>query len=315
MKQYVITKEEEGRRLFQFLKKLLPKAPKGLLYKCLRKKNILLNGLKSDGHEFLKAGDQVSIFFSNDTISAFSSDSVPPCSSPLPSLAHWILYEDAHIILVNKPAGLLTQRDKSKAPSLNDALLSYTGIERTISPSVCNRLDRNTSGIVICGKTAVGLKTINELIRKRRLKKYYLTIVYGSAPEEGALTGFLSKNQAENQVSVTDEQFPGSHPVKTSYKKRKGLLLADAPCSLLSVRLITGRSHQIRVHMASMGHPILGDRKYGTPDSIALSETLSMPFQLLHAWKLVFPPYIPELPELSGKIFTAEPPWDDLLHK
>lgn len=315
MKQYVITKEEEGRRLFQFLEKLLPKAPKGLLHKSLRKKNILLNGTKSEGRSFLKKGDRIDIFFSDDTISAFSSDAATPYPSPLPSLAHWILYEDGHVILVNKPAGLLTQGDKSKAPSLNDALLAYAGKGRTVSPSVCNRLDRNTSGIVICGKTAVGLKTMNGLIKKRSLGKYYLTIVYGNTPEEGVLTGFLSKNQTENQVSITNEQSSASRPVKTIYKKIKGLSLADTPCSLLAVRLITGRSHQIRAHMASIGHPVLGDRKYGTSDSIALSETLSIPFQLLHAWKLVFPPCISELPELSGKVFTAKPPWEDLLHQ
>lgn len=313
MKQYVIAKEEEGQQVFKFLRKLLPKAPKGLLHKSLRKKNILLNGVKSDGHELLKKGDRIAVFFSDDTITAFSSLPVTLRSSSLPSLSQWILYEDEHVILVNKPAGLLTQGDASKAPSLNDALLSYTGRGRSESPSVCNRLDRNTSGIVICGKTAVSLKTMNKLLKNRRVEKYYLTVVYGSTPEKETLSGFLTKNQTANRVSISLEKSLDSRSVKTSYKKIKDLTLAGIPCSLLTVHLITGRSHQIRAHMASVGHPLLGDRKYGNRDSLSLSEKLSLPFQLLHAWKLVFPPRIAELPALSGKAFTANPPWEDIL--
>lgn len=309
MKQYSITKEEAGQRLLRFLEKLLPHAPKGLLHKSLRKKNITLNGAKADGHEKLKEKDTVSIFFSDETITKFSDAPISAGAGKAPDITPWILYEDEHILLADKPAGLLTQGDTSGEPSLNDALLAHSGTGRSVTPSICNRLDRNTSGLVICGKTAIGLKTMNRLLKERTIGKWYLAIAYGRTPEEETLTGFLSKDSASNQVTVTKKETDSSRAVETGYRKLKDITLSGAPCSLLEIHLVTGRPHQIRAHLSSIGHPLLGDRKYGSADSIELSKKLGIPYQRLHAWKLVFPAVVEDLPELAGREFTSVPPW------
>lgn len=211
-------------------------------------------------------------------------------------------------MIVNKPAGILTQGDQSEEFTLNDALLNYCNDKEssTVKPSVCNRLDRNTSGLVLCGKTIRGLQTLNEIIKNRSLIKTYRCIVWGSTKKEETLNGFLLKDTAKNKVTIYDKETENSLPIKTKYKRIALIEKNGFPCSLLEVRLITGRTHQIRAHLSYIGHPLLGDKKYGTKESIALSNELKIKHQLLQAFSLTFPLLQGELSYLSQKTFILK---------
>lgn len=307
MKEFKITAHEESQTLFKYISKLLPHASTGLLHKSLRNKNITLNDKKCTGKEILKKEDTLKIWFSDETFLKFSSDSreIPIGKKTNFPFSDHIIYEDDHIILVDKPAGLLTQNNGSGTPSLNDALLSYCSdlITPAFKPSVCNRLDRNTSGIVLCGKTVKGLQMLSEIIKNRTLHKCYRCIVLGETKEHDTLKGFLKKNQAKNQVTVTANHQEGSVPIETKYKRISTMEKEGTLCSLLEVQLITGRPHQIRAHLAFIGHPILGDRKYGNKKSLELSKALNIPHQILSAYSVTFPEMEGDFRYLSEKEF------------
>lgn len=312
MKEFLIGNGNEGQTLLKFCEKVLREASVGFLYKNLRKKNIDINKKKCTGKEILKLGDTVHFWLSDETFAKFSGQSEkkePVQRKESNPFASWILYEDEHVILVNKPAGLLTQKDQSGAVSLNDWLLEYVGTQSGVKPSVANRLDRNTSGIVACGKTVKGLQALSDGFRNRTVHKYYKAVVWGHLAANGAVKGFLSKDGKGNLVTVTREGKAGAKPAETRWHLIKMGEIDGEPVSIAEVYLVTGRSHQIRVHMASIGHPLLGDLKYGTEESIALSKTLRLKGQLLHAYKLVFPKLEGALEGISGKTFVSEAPW------
>lgn len=224
-----------------------------------------------------------------------------------------ILYEDENVLVLNKPASLLSQGDGSGSPSLNDGLLAYLKDEITpaFRPSICNRLDRNTSGIVLAGKTMAALQQLSELIRTRAVSKTYTAMVWGETEKQGTFKGWMIKDERKNQVRCLDHEEEGARPVETRYKQIAVKRMGQDLCTLVEVHLITGRSHQIRVHFAHAGHPILGDRKYGTKESIAFSDRNHIRRQLLHAGKVGFPEHVkPPLDALSGKLFTARLPED-----
>ena len=309
MKTIAITKNEAGQRLDKFLAKYLNLAPKSFLYKMLRKKNITLNGKKADGSEKTALGDEVQLFLSDETIEKFSSVRFTPAHGNLD-----IVYENDDIILINKPCGMLSQKAKSTDVSLVDHLISYLMQKGCVTeqslqvfrPSVCNRLDRNTSGIAAAGKSLAGLQDMGEIFKNRSLHKYYLCLVYGEILEECLVKGYLSKNKKTNTVHITAEKQNGeSLPICTKYRP----VSSGSGITLLEVELITGRSHQIRAHLASIGHPILGDGKYGLA---AVNEQFRRRFglkhQLLHSWRLELPELSGALSELSCKSFTAAPP-------
>lgn len=309
MKIITISKNEAGQRLDKLLAKYLNQAPKSFLYKMLRKKNITLNGKKADGSEKTGVGDEVKLFLSDETIAKFSSVEVPSAHGNLE-----VIYEDDNILLINKPCGMLSQKAKPSDVSLVEHLISYLIKEGSVTekslavfrPSVCNRLDRNTSGIVAAGKSLAGLQAMAEIFKDRSLHKYYLCLVDGRITEERLIEGYLSKNRKTNQVRITESmEEKDSQPIRTRYRP---VSLGDT-ATLLEVELITGRSHQIRAHLSSIGHPILGDTKYGSP---AVNERVRQRFglkhQLLHSWRLEMPELSGELSNLSGKVFTAEPP-------
>ncbi len=322
MKTIIAGKNEAGQRLDKLLFKVLKKAPKSFVYKMLRKKNITLNGKKAEGSEMVNAEDEIKLFLSEETIEKFSDNYV----SPLPTTTSehkapaslkenfQVVYEDTNVLIVNKPAGMLSQKAKESDVSLVEYVISYlldTGSItlkelETFKPGICNRLDRNTSGLVAAGKTLAGLKTLSELFRERTLSKYYLCLVKGVIKEERKITGYLIKDEKTNQVRILTKAAENADYIETEYTPVKG----NKDYTLLKVKLITGKTHQIRAHLSSIGCPIIGDGKYGDKNiNEKFRQKFRLTHQLLHSYEMVFPKNLQgELNNLSGLQFTAEIP-------
>ena len=324
MKEFIITRNEAGQRADKLLAKYLKEAPKSFLYKMMRKKNITLNGKKIQGNEQLSEGDVLRLFLAEETIQKFQGEESAakaqahsPSPRMLPNQRRQkldIIYEDADILLLNKPVGMLSQKAKEGDVSLNEHILNYlidsghlpVSQLRTFRPSICNRLDRNTSGLVVAGTSLAGLQIMNGVLKDRSIHKYYQCIVKGKIDKPQMIAGFLKKDEAQNTVQIYPLEVEGSVPIMTEYVPVK----SSDTATLLRVTLITGRSHQIRAHLASIGHPILGDFKYGDPK---LNEQIQKKYkvrsQLLHSWKLVMPEKLAQpLDYLSGKEFIAPLP-------
>ena len=208
---------------------------------------------------------------------------------------------------------MLSQKAKENDESLVEYLIDYLLDSgkltkenlRSFRPSVCNRLDRNTSGLVAAGCSLVGLQKLSAMFKDRSLHKYYLCVVYGAVREKKKIEGFLKKDEKTNQVTISQKELPDSAPICTEYEP----LMESGAYTLLKVTLITGRTHQIRAHLASIGHPIVGDTKYGTPRvNEEAKRSYHIHSQMLHSWKLVFPQMEAPLEYLSGKSFTAPVP-------
>ena len=309
MKQFTVTQAEAGQRLDKLLGKYLNKAPKSFLHKMMRKKNITLNGKKAAGSEKLVSGDEIKHFFSDETIEKFSELQLPKAQGKLS-----VIYEDEHILLVNKPEGILSQKaeaddismvEEAQRYLLNNGAVTEESL-RTFRPSVVNRLDRNTSGILAVGKDLAGAQELSRLFKERSLHKYYYCLVKGQVKEKARIKGYLVKNEATNRVTVEKEPIgKDSLPIETEYTP----VDSDGELTLLKVLLVTGRTHQIRAHLSSIGHPILGDHKYGDPAlNGRAKEEYHLTHQLLHAAILTFPELTGELSYLSGRTFTAPLP-------
>lgn len=310
MKLITVHKQEEGQRLVKLLGAYLKEAPNSFFYKMLRKKNITLNGKKADGTEKLKCGDEIRLFLSDETYEKFAGKVQPKEKFPMAKLN--IVYEDSNVIFINKPAGMLSQKSVPSDVSLNEYLLGYLEKSgqwkqeesKAFRPSVCNRLDRNTSGLVICGKSMAGLQQMAALLKDRSLHKYYLCLVKGVMTESQHLEGYLLKDENSNQVKIFQKETEGAAHIITEYEP----LHTEGETTLLKVTLVTGKSHQIRAHLSSIGHPIIGDPKYGERKVNAFfRETHGIKNQMLHAWKLTFPELAEPLDNLSEKSFEAEP--------
>ncbi len=292
MKEIVINENEAGQRLDKFLGKLLKEAPASFYYKMLRKKNIVLNGKKATGNEKLTAGDSVKLFLSDETFEKFAGKrQTNDLAASVPNIALEIVYEDHDVLAINKPAGMLSQKAKKEDISANEYILQYLLESGTITraslhtfkPSVCNRLDRNTSGILVAGKTLNGLQQMSKAFRERSMEKYYLAIVAGHISKPRRIEGFLKKDEKNNQVTILSEPSNDAKPIITEYRPLK--LVGQV--TLLEVHLITGRSHQIRAHLASIGHPVIGDTKYGNPRlNREFLKNAGVTHQLLHAYRL-----------------------------
>lgn len=314
MKNFIIEKNEAGQRFDKYLAKLLKKAPKSFLYKMLRKKNITLNGKKAAGNEILKCGDEVKLFLSEETFEKFSkSEAVSLARFPLD-----ILYEDDNVLLINKPAGMLSQPCESGQPSLVEYVTGYLLDQGSIAksslstfhPGVCNRLDRNTSGIVAAGKSLIGLQELSKMFHDRTIHKDYLCLAAGEIKKRNFIKGYLHKDTKCNKVIVYEKKVQDSQPIETYYTP----LGSSGSETLLLVRLVTGRTHQIRAHLASIGHPVVGDTKYGDKDvNRYFRERFCLEHQLLHGYRLTFPEVSGPLACLSGTVHTAPVP--ALFHK
>ncbi len=297
MKKITVTKNEAGQRMDKLLAKILSDAPKSFFYKMLRKKNITLNGKKAEGNEKLAVGDEITFFLSDETFEKFAGKS--KCVSKeidhamKDAVELSVLYEDEHVLFVNKPAGMLSQKAQPSDVSLNEHMIAYllrTGAitkEELLSfkPSICNRLDRNTSGIVAAGKSLKGLQQLGEMFQKRTMDKYYLTIVSGKVEKEQYIHGYLKKDEKTNKVVVKKEAFEDAQEIETAYRPLAG----NEQWTLLEVHLITGRTHQIRAHLSSIGYPIVGDAKYGKRQiNDKMRQKYHLSNQLLHAWRMQF---------------------------
>lgn len=322
MQQITIGPNEAGQRLDKFLHKYLPNAGTSFLYKMLRKKNITLNGRKAEGKECLTEGDIVRCFFAEETFQKFAGKKpVAEDTSPYQNAYQQlkgieVLYEDDNILALNKPSGILTQKAQESDLSLNEWMIGYLLQKGTISqsqlktfkPSICNRLDRNTSGLVLCGKSLKGSQYLSSIIKEHSLRKFYYTICEGTLTEDFLLEGYLIKDIKTNMVRITKESVaqegdyiktafsPLAVGSCTGYNKQPNLT-----ATLLGVELFTGKTHQIRAHLSSIDHPILGDQKYGGAGYFQLK------YQLLHAHHVIFPESA-EFPELSGRRIVAPCP-------
>ncbi|MGN0350539.1 MAG: RluA family pseudouridine synthase [Roseburia sp.] len=308
MREFQIRKNEAGQRFDKYLKKLLCNASGSFVYKMLRKKNIVLNGKKADGSEKIMEGDSVKLFLSDETFEKFSGDS-NKIQSEFETLRALntdiidVVYEDEQILVINKPSGLLSQKAVPADISANEYIIAYliqngtlTEEEfQTFRPSICNRLDRNTSGLLIAGKTLRGLQKMAEVLKDRSVRKYYRCIVKGNITKPSYQKGYLVKDAAKNIVTISEKALKDAQPIETEYRP----ITVYNGYTELEVHLITGRSHQIRAHLSSIGHPIVGDVKYGNMKvNKFFKETCGITSQLLHAYRL-------EL--LDGTIICAEP--------
>lgn len=306
MVSYTIGRNEAGQRLDKYLRKLLKDAPAGFIYKMLRKKNIVRNGKRSDGSEKLMEGDEVKLFLSEETLAKFTGSSAEWLSDRYPYHPLDVIYEDEDWLMVNKPAGVLSQKAGPKDISMNEWIIGYLLHEgsiteeelETFKPSVCNRLDRNTSGLLAAGKTLRGSQSLSAAFRDRSVQKYYQCLVAGRVTEPMHLEGYLVKDVRTNQVHISPVPEGDAKRIETELTPVR----AYREATLLSVHLITGRTHQIRAHLASAGYPILGDPKYGDSRVNEKWKRLAgVSRQLLHACLLRLE---------DGREITAELPED-----
>ncbi len=320
MQEIHIDEKTSGGRLDKILIRYFDKANPSFVYKMLRKKNIVLNDRKAAGSEILKNGDILKMYLADDTIAKFHSDHSSDDSRSHDrtnksrggySFAKMIIYEDDNILAFNKPAGLLSQKSTPSDISVNEMVVKYIGKTDVFTPGISNRLDRNTSGLMVAGKNPAAVRIINEAIKERSTTKFYLCIVKGRITEGSTIEGYLIKNPITNKVSIhglgTDDKGAAG---KSSYIKTKYTVLdANDNVTLLLVDLITGKSHQIRAHLSSIGHPIVGDSKYGDSSINNLfKRKYKLRDQMLHAYRMQFNNLDGILEYLNGQEITAPLP-------
>lgn len=322
-----ISPNEAGQRFDKYLKKLLRDAPDSFIYKMLRKKNIVLNGKKADGKEKLCPDDEVKLFLADETFEKFSGKTGRNITDTTQYVhAHQelgdihILYEDDNILIVDKPSGILSQKSKPDEHSVNEWLTGYMLSRNeltadslaTFRPSVCNRLDRNTSGMVVCGKTLAGSQYLGQIIKDKSLEKYYYCLVSGKLVIKERVSGYLYKDTSQNRVTIyhreadiPDSLKEDSVYIDTAFRSVRTI----NNMTLLEVQLFTGKTHQIRAQLSALGHPIIGDVKYGDDKINRMYARKGVHCQLLHAYKLVFPETTdPQFFRTSGKVVECQPP-------
>lgn len=300
MIEIIVGKNESGQRLDRVLEKIFVNANTGFIFKMLRKKNITLNDKKADGKERLWPGASIKLWFSDESFEKLSGKKAGDIKDleekraadkkSTETFKSYIVYEDENTVIINKPAGLLSQKAYENDISVNDLLLDYLEFDskalNTFKPSICNRLDRNTSGLMVCGKTLEGLRVNNELIKTKAVSKYYLALVKGRVEKPGSINAWLYKDEKTNKVTVKEKSFEGAEFIQTEYE----VLDYFKDATLLLVKLITGKTHQIRAHLSSISHPIIGDFKYGDKSvNEKFKREYGIKSQLLHSFRLVYP--------------------------
>lgn len=307
MKEICITKDDSGQRIDKYLLKYFNKANKSFIYKMLRKKRIKLNNGRADGSEILSEGDSVQMYLADDTMDSFMEEktiSKVKCT-------FGIVYEDENILVVNKPAGLLSHSESADdTNTLIDQILYYLNEkgeyipekDSTFTPALCNRLDRNTSGLIIAGKKAHAVRAVNAAIKDKKIRKFYRAIVCGQINACGRLENMYIKDTDKNKAAISD----GGKKIITKYIP----IEYTEKYTLLEIELITGKSHQIRLHMQSIGSPIIGDTKYGNMDENRKFSKLGVKRHMLHAYRIEWSGMDKELDYLNGKSMIADIPND-----
>ncbi|MCM1578171.1 MAG: RluA family pseudouridine synthase [Ruminococcus sp.] len=310
MKRFVINGNDSGQRVDKFLSKALPMLPQSAMYKGIRTKNIKVNRKRCEISTRLREGDVVEIYLPEDMLGERESEyAFMNVKGDID-----IVYEDENILLMDKKCGLVVHEDnEGGGDTLINRMLKYLydkgeydpEKENSFTPALCNRLDRNTGGIVIAAKNAEALRILNEKIRNREIDKRYLCIVSGVPPKkEDTLTHYLFKDSKSNRVTVSDRKTAANKTIVTRYR----VLKSNGKLSLLEIELLTGRTHQIRAHMAYIGCPLLGDGKYG---SNRINREYCVKTQALYSYKLRFDFKGDSgiLEYLNGREFTAEKVW------
>ena len=310
MKEIIIGTNEAGQRIDKFLRKLWPQSTLGQIYKFLRTKKIKVNGKKVPPSYLLIMGDKLEIYSANQEEASPRKVTIAPESAS--QLA--VVYEDNNLLLVNKPAGILVHpASPQDRHTLIQQVLAYLyqkgeyspEKELTFTPAACNRLDRNTSGLVIIAKNFPSLQILNEMIRLGKIDKYYQGLVKGQIHKKGEIKGYLLKDRQENKVDISSIKKEGAKEIHTVYRP----LDANSQYTLLEIQLITGRTHQIRAHLASLHHPLIGDSKYGSKKiNDYFWQNFKLKHQFLHAYKLVFTVAPTPLEYLKDKVFMAPLP-------
>ncbi len=308
MKEYTISKNDSGQRLNKFLEKAVPLLPPGLMHKYCRLKRIKVGGKRTDPAYRLMEGDLVQLYI-NDEFFETPSEEEAYKKIKTPRLS--IVYEDEHILLADKAPGMVVHADeRGDTDTLIAHIQAYLvqsgqwnpADALSFTPALCNRIDRNTGGIVIAAKTAEALRVMNDKIKHHELKKKYLCIVHGTPkPPKGLIENYLRRDEKRKQVELFERPAPGAKIAKTIYRtltSRNGL-------SLVECALLTGRTHQIRAHMASIGCPLLGDGKYGRNEH---NKRYGETGQLLYSYQLTFwfTSDAGALSYLDGKTFTVK---------
>ncbi|MEG0296479.1 MAG: RluA family pseudouridine synthase [Clostridium sp.] len=309
MERIEIGSNEAGQRLDKFLRKLLKDVPLSAIFKAMRKGDIRVNGKKQKENYALQVNDVIDIKYINSKKEDKAKKFIKVNATGMK-----IALEDENMIIVEKWPGVLIHPDQKGAdPSLTDYVLSYLNEkgdyipekELTFTPASCNRLDRNTSGIVIFGKNFEALRGLNEMIREGNVEKYYMTLVKGRI-KDGIYKGYIKKNEEANISRVFDTKVADSKQIAMEVTTIK----SNGAFSLLEINLITGRSHQIRAHLAHIGNPLIGDSKYGDRKLNSFFENrFGLNYQFLYAYKLIFRNATGRLEYLNNKTLAqALPP-------
>ena len=309
MKEFIINRNDSGQRLDKFMLKTVPRLPQSMMYKAIRNKRIKLNGKRAEISSRLCEGDTVQMYLNDEFF-----DSAPETEFMSVTSALNVLYEDGNILLLDKKNGMVVHEDNDNtADTLINRVKRYLydkgeydpNAENSFAPALCNRLDRNTGGIVIAAKNAESLRILNQKIRDREMEKYYLCITVGVPPKKSdTLTAYLEKDSASNTVKVTDRKSSTNKTIVTSYR----VIRDNGKLALVEIKLGTGRTHQIRAHMAHIGCPLLGDGKYGIN---RINKEYKVKTQALYSYRLRFD-FSTEsgcLAYLDGKEFRAEKVW------
>lgn len=308
--EVTIGKNDGGQRVDKFLTKTYPNLPQSMLYKAVRKKDVKVNGKRCESSQRLQEGDVVSLFLKDDFL---QKEERPEDFLKAPKKLS-ILYEDGNVMLLDKKPGLIVHPDENyHFDSLIARVQHYLygkgeydpKAENAFAPALVNRIDRNTGGIVMAAKNAEALRILNQKVKDRELHKFYLCVVCGHLKErEALLTGYLEKNEAQNRVYISQRPKEGAKTIRTRYR----VLEERRDFSLVEVELLTGRTHQIRAHFASIGHPLAGDGKYGKN---AVNKKSGFPYQALYSYKLRFDFQTDGglLQYLDGREFTAGDVW------
>ena len=310
MRKYIIQKSEEGQTLEKYVQKLLVSAPNSFIYKLFRKKDVKVNGHHEYRKFIIKENDEIAIYVKEEQFEEFLKEKA---YQPNNQIQDWIVYEDENVLFINKPRGLLVQKSTPQDESLDQMVVEYLiykgeynpSKEIAFKPGPAHRLDRNTSGMVVFGKNHDALELLFELFKNHDLiNKHYLALVVGQMEKDkDTINAPLKKDEKTNTVTVASLE-KGGKTAKTVYKVMKSY----QDYSLLDVTLLTGRTHQIRVHLAYINHPIIGDEKYGDfQANRVFKQKYGFNKQFLHAYKIGFGDLPKPLTNLSRKEFTAEP--------